>query len=296
MSILVATDFSDASEAAVRTAVRLSNARKQRLKLLHCVDTLPGESPWDQAADLPDKTETELRKSAMEQFEEFFDDLIPALDQPKEVEFRVELAAASDAIVELAEDDEEEVELVVVGATGRSRVMNFLLGSTAEDVVRRSHRPVLVVPEEAKTGAWEHILAPVGFSDCSRASLEYAAETAREEGAALEVLHAYFPPTAAAPAGMPEVPPANIETYEQRVEERFDGFLADTDLSGLETTRKLSVGSPADAVVEAVEESGADLVVMGTHGRQGVERLFLGSTAAKVLRRMPCPVMTLRAD
>jgi nucleotide-binding universal stress UspA family protein len=53
-------------------------------------------------------------------------------------------------------------------------------------------------------------------------------------------------------------------------------------------------GDPADAIIRTVESDGADMIVMGTHGRRGISRLLMGSVAEAVVRRAPCPVLTVK--
>ena len=88
--------------------------------------------------------------------------------------------------------------------------------------------------------------------------------------------------------------PERIEEIERQREKQFEEFVGEFDLDDLAVQRHLHVGAPHAAVVEIVREHDADLVVMGTHGRRGFQKFFLGSTASKVLRRMPCAVMTVR--
>jgi nucleotide-binding universal stress UspA family protein len=64
---------------------------------------------------------------------------------------------------------------------------------------------------------------------------------------------------------------------------------------GVEAERRLEEGDPVEAILRVAEEIGADLIVMGTHGRTGLSRLFMGSVAEQVLRRAPCPVLTLKS-
>ncbi|MFB6350297.1 MAG: universal stress protein [Bradymonadaceae bacterium] len=92
----------------------------------------------------------------------------------------------------------------------------------------------------------------------------------------------------------PVAPPAQSDKLEHDRKHQLDEFVEDVDLAGLSYHLHLEVSDPVDAVVETIEETGPELVVMGTHGRRGFQRLFLGSTATKVLRRMPCSVMIVR--
>ena len=65
--------------------------------------------------------------------------------------------------------------------------------------------------------------------------------------------------------------------------------------SELATESRIEAGEPVDVIVQLAEQTPYDLVVMGTHGRTGLSRVIIGSTAERVVRRAPCPVVTVRA-
>ena len=292
MSILVATDFSENSSAAIRTAARLAKVHGQELVLLHCLETAVDDTAWRHMMEMPKNLRGKFWKAAVERMEKNLDELVDPKDRPEDVDFRVEFEYAEEGVLKVV--DEGETDLVVIGATGQGRLANFLLGSTTEDVVRRSDTPVLVVPAETRVAPFERIVAPVDFTECSRISLQNAAEIAREDGAELLVVHAYALPVTETTFLPAQMPAETIEAFETQRHKALEEFVGEVDLTGVEWQERLEVSAPHNAIVDVVRETGADLIVMGTHGRRGFERLFLGSTATKVLRRMPCPVMTIR--
>ena len=77
-------------------------------------------------------------------------------------------------------------------------------------------------------------------------------------------------------------------------EEALEARAAETRVAGVPARWKLTAGVPFDAIVRAAEEEGADMIVMGTHGRRGIEGLLLGSVANRVVRLAGCPVLTVR--
>lgn len=292
MSILVATDFSDASRTALEVAARLARDRQMPLTVAHFIEDA-NSPPWGRQYEVPDDVASAFRREARAKLQEFVDETLPERSRPSTVEFALDLGGPADGIPERVGED---VDLVVLGATGRNPVAEFLLGSTAEDVVRTIDRPVLVVPSGAQTDSYDRIVAPVDFSECSRRSLELAASVARNEGAALRIVHSHIPPTSDASSISPTVTPERIDDIESQRESEFEEFVDTFDLGDLPVQTELTVGTPHSAIVDAVDEHGADLIVMGTHGRRGFERFFLGSTAVKILRRMPCSVMTVRTN
>lgn len=292
MPVLVATDFSDNSAAAVRVASRRAARSGDSLTLLHCLESAVDDTPWRHLLEMPQNMRARFWKAGKKRLEEMFEETIPAEDRPHVVDYRVEFKYAEDGILDVL--DEEDFNLVVLGATGQNRLANFLLGSTTEDVVRRSDVPVLVVPSDVPEDGFETLVAPVDFTECSRHSLARAASIARQDDARLVIVHAYVLPVTETTFMPAQMPPETIDAFEQQRERQLDEVIETVDLDGIEWEGRLEVGTPHNAIVDTVEDVDADLVVMGTHGRRGFERLFLGSTATKVLRRMPCSVMTIR--
>lgn len=142
------------------------------------------------------------------------------------------------------------------------------------------------------------ILCPVDLSDSGRGPLDYALFLARGTGARVEVLHVWDLPVVVSPDLIIWTESASGATLADLVKMRAEAamrhFLAplpEADRALLAV--HLEPGSPAIAIVERAASAGHDLVVMGTHGRSGVSRLFLGSVAERVVRHAPCPVLTV---
>lgn len=139
------------------------------------------------------------------------------------------------------------------------------------------------------------ILCPVDFSDSSRRALDHAMAVARWYGASVTGLHvAPLPPVAASPSG-PILLEPGLYTPELRQQLLADTrrLLESEQAAGVTTDAVVVEGAPAPTIVEHAAAMGADLLVMGTHGRSGFDRLLLGSVAEKVLRRAGCPVLTV---
>ena len=140
----------------------------------------------------------------------------------------------------------------------------------------------------------DRILCPVDFSTFSGPALERALRLGNWFDARVEVLHV-IPFTVPAGAGLPYYPAPPEVTRAQRAQAAQD--LADLVASslgeGVPLETKVLEGDPWRVIQEEAEALPADLLVMGTHGRSGLERLLLGSVTEKVLRRAPCPVLTV---
>ncbi len=138
-----------------------------------------------------------------------------------------------------------------------------------------------------------HILVPVDFSEFSTRALSHGAALARWYDAKLTVLHV-IPPIQTLPVvgelGAPVYltePPSEAGALDA-LRQLFD----DADVPA-NTTPMTRLGDPPTTVVATARELGADLIVMGTHGRRGFTRLLLGSVTERVLREAPCPVLTV---
>lgn len=141
------------------------------------------------------------------------------------------------------------------------------------------------------------ILCPVDFSRFSHHAYEQAVELAREFGAEITVLHAcaVAPVTSLAPVGAPlALEPARLTGETRRaVMAELREFTDEVDAGGLSVKTTINEHAPVEAIIGTATSWPADLIVIGTHGRSGFERLMLGSVAEKVLRKAPCPVLTV---
>ena len=160
-----------------------------------------------------------------------------------------------------------------------------------------------------------HILVPTDLSDPANHALRYALEEATVHRAGITLLHVLsshddtdvyyvtrspestsqgsFDPVAGRIGTQPLPPPTVVrsdpsEEARTRLQDLLRGVFHGTwDV-------EVSIGHPADTIVRVAQERGADLIVMGTHGRTGLQHALLGSVAEKVVRLAPCPVLTVR--
>jgi nucleotide-binding universal stress UspA family protein len=142
---------------------------------------------------------------------------------------------------------------------------------------------------------WKRIGCGVDFSDPARAALEEAVEQARRTGAELVLVHVHVPPPAS-PADVIVSPAELTRMAADEMQRTLEGWRADAEARlGRAVSVRSLVGDPAGELVRWAREHGADLLVLGTHGRTGIRRFILGSVAERVLREAPCPVLVARA-
>jgi len=140
------------------------------------------------------------------------------------------------------------------------------------------------------------ILVPTDFSKHSENALAYAAAFAEKLDAELYLLHvvqdlALFVPEAVTVAP-PVTPP--VEQLTAAVREALDRVIDSHQLRRFTVHAEVREGSPFYEIVRFAKEQEIDLVIMGTHGRTGLIHVLLGSVAEKVVRKSPCPVLTVR--
>lgn len=138
------------------------------------------------------------------------------------------------------------------------------------------------------------ILVPSDFSECSDEAVQYGLELAHRFGASLHLLHVVADP-AAQPWGaeafsMPVL--EVVEAWQKQAEERLQAAVPDADRDRV--TVVSVVATPCAEILAYAAAHAVDLIVMGTHGRSGISHLLLGSIAERVVRRAPCPVLTVR--
>jgi universal stress protein A len=167
-------------------------------------------------------------------------------------------------------------------------------GKVAERVVRHARVPVLV----ARSSPHGPVIGATDFSDPSLPALETAAAEARRRGATLQLLHvvdiAPYALAGAAEVAYPALRSTGLDLIdhlravaEGKLRESFERF-------GMEGEVHAASGRAADAIISHVETNRAQLVVVGTHGRTGLARLTLGSTAERVIERALCSVLVVR--
>jgi nucleotide-binding universal stress UspA family protein len=143
---------------------------------------------------------------------------------------------------------------------------------------------------------WKRICCPIDFSDASRAAMEVAADLARRNGASLVLLHAYPVPGYTFPDGSVVASPRMMQELADQAAKHLDEWRADAErlVGAPRVETHTAIGEPAAEIVSFAQGSGQDLLVLGTHGRTGLEHALMGSVAERVVRKSRCPVLTVR--
>jgi nucleotide-binding universal stress UspA family protein len=141
---------------------------------------------------------------------------------------------------------------------------------------------------------WKSICCPIDFSDASRAAMEVAADLAARTGASLTLLHAYPVPGYTFPDGSVVASPRMLQELAEQSARHLGEWKTRAEALGARTVNaETVVGEPAAEIVAWARERKTDLLVLGTHGRTGLEHALMGSVAERVVRRARCPVLTV---
>ena len=279
-NILVPTDGSDCAQAAVGYAADLATHHEARVHALCVADsrTLENAPRYDQ-----------IEKEREEVAERTCNDLSVS-GVPVEQAVRTDIPHK--AILRYA--TERDIDLIVMGTHGRTGVERYLLGSVTEKVVRLSDVPVLTVKAEDDGGVtypYTDILVPTDGSEGAEAAIAPAIDIARTYDARIHALTVIDTMALGADVRSGAI----LDTLEESAQsavETIEEQATRASVSAVETT--IAHGNPYRGIRSYAENHDIDLIVMGTHGRSGIERYLLGSVAEKTVRTSPAPVMTVR--
>lgn len=283
--IVVATDFSAAAERAMRRGALIAKRLGAELHLLHVVHPLvlyPGPDP---AIDFQLSHEQVLQTAGKTRLD--------ALAISLSKEFAVPVVAATRigrAHTEIADYAAATTAgLVVTGVRGESTLLDLLIGSTASRLLRVATCPVLIV-KNPEAEPYRNAIAAVDFSPGSINALQLAHAVA--SGARIEVLHVYDTEhdDRMRQAGMDEK--FILERQEhilKDAENRLDIELA--RLNDGNVTRHVTAAYPAAAICERATTLRTDLIVLGRHGKSGMQELLLGSVGKDVVNAAGCDVL-----
>ncbi len=288
--VLMPTDFSTCADVALDHGLFVARRYDATLHLLHAI--VLHEEDLGPVSDGFPSMETLYQRIEIGARTEMGQLLVRRADECVRVEEVVRRGVAAAPTI-AAYVEEAGIDLVVIGTHGRRGIRRFLLGSVAEEVVRTVPCPVLTIRDQAgKQGLQrpESLLVPFDFSPASEAALGAALELAKEYGARIDLLHAISPPIDASGYGLAMGSHMEVTAA---VTKALDEHAAGLP-TAVEVRTHVLHGAPGLVVVRFAEKSGSDLIVVGTHGLEGMSRWLLGSVADKVVRGASCPVLVWR--
>ncbi|MGA9269531.1 MAG: universal stress protein [Lutimonas sp.] len=184
--------------------------------------------------------------------------------------------------------------LILVGSGETQKGDTFCLGTTAERIIQKSEKPVFVVKENVLLNV-HHILCPVDFSDSSKRALQNAITMARRFKSELTILAVCEMQESTWFTSEKDKEKENELRYKLHKEE-LDTFLKGFNLRNLNWAKEAPRGKPSEEILSTISRKMIDLLIMGTAGRTGVNRMFMGSVTEKVIREVPCSFLTLKSE
>ena len=294
--ILCPLDFSDCSRHALARAAAIAKAHEATITALHVVPTpvLMAPLPFETVRPVvPPLTAAQLERARADVTA--FARLASTIAGPIDAEV-IEASTIHEEIVSQAA--RLHADLIVMGTHGRGGFQRMFLGSVAERVLRLARSPVMTVGPSAdgRSGTFKNILCGIDFSDCSFAALDYALALAdRASGHVTAVNVVEWTPVGYDPL---VGPPTDLAGYRMsaaaNARERLTKAIA-TASTDIPVRKVVTSGKPHHELPRIAKDEGADLIVLGIHGHNPIDRFFFGSTVEPIVRHAECPVLTVRA-
>lgn len=286
--VLLATDLSARGDRALERAVAIAESQGAHLIIVHVFEELDESTlsygrraapAWQRPPDVVAITKQRIRQGLRADLG----------DTVEKATLLIEEGDPAEVIERIATS--EGVDLVITGIAreGLFASRPVILGKTVEQLLRRLPIPILVVRNRARS-AYQHIVVTTDFSEPSARALQVAARFFPTQ--TLHLLHASEAPYSSLVSDSDR----HAESYREIRNEELKTFLASVFLPDDDRKRLVALiepGSPKLLVREYVQMHGADLVVLGTHGRGAVLEAILGSTAKSILSSLPCDALVV---
>jgi nucleotide-binding universal stress UspA family protein len=285
--ILCPVDFFPASDAAANYAAGLAANCGAGIHLLHVVTPVV-TGGYEYSLDTREIM-TSLRKKAEEELSAL---ARKCRETGINTEHEVCVGDVYDEIKMAIEDLKPEV--VVMGTHGRRGVERWFMGSTTEKVMRHSPVPLITINaagEKVSPPRFSRILVTTDFSEGTSDALAYAFSVAQENQSKITLLHVIHDVAANDTGKYREslIFPGMVEG----VEEQLKDLVPAEATPWCDVSTQVEVGIPYRIILRVLEDQKIDLLVMNIHGKGMLDRALLGSTAERVVRIAPCPVMLI---
>lgn len=285
---LAATDFSSDARHAAGRAAMLAHAAGVEMGLLHVVSNRVLDAA-KRLLGIPPDIDERLVSQARAELDALITEIAAAGVRPAG---RVAVGDTVDEIASAA----NSARLLVLGAHGASGLGDLFLGSTAERVLRRTQRPVLIVKQEPRD-AYRRLMVPVAFGPYSLSALQSVLGLAPD--ADVSVLHVFGVPYEARLqlAGLGE---QEIDKYREaaRAEalSRMEQLIGAVGTAASRFRRRVEYGDAARTILAQARETGTDLIVMGRQGDSAVREMLLGSVTRHILSSGECDMLIVGAE
>ncbi|EMA56143.1 universal stress protein [Halococcus thailandensis] len=284
-TILVPTDGSSGAKAAAQYGLNLASTFNSDVRFLSVIDEWSYSSALSNFDSLADDQRDALEERATGNLRSL-EELATKFDIP----FASEIKHGTPHKTILNDADEHDIDLVAMGTHGRTGLDRYLLGSVTERVVRTGDVPVLTTRITSNDHfSYEDVLIPTDGSDAANTAIGHGLAIANQYDATVHALSV---------VDMGDIPTsfnvaALIEAWKGDCEQAVSEVVDAAESHGLDVVTEIHQGTPYRAIKSYVKNEGIDLVAMGTHGREGLDRYLIGSVTARTVRTSEVPVLTV---
>lgn len=288
--VVVAVDGSEASKQAVRWAANTANKRGIPLRLASSY-TMP-QFLYAEGMVPPQELFDDLQAEALEKIDE-----ARAIAHEVAPDIKIGHTIAEGSPIDMLLEMSKSVTMIVMGSRGLGGLSGMVMGSVSGAVVSHAHCPVVVVREDSSVNEdnkYGPVVVGVDGSEVSQRATEVAFAEASARGAELIAVHTWMDMQvqaslaglAAAQQQWDEVEREQTELLTERIQPLADQY------PDVPVKKVITRDRPVRALAETSE--GAQLLVVGSHGRGGFKGMLLGSTSRALLQSAPCPMMVVR--
>ena len=291
--ILCATDFSDFSNHAIPYGIALAKEFKAKLFLCHVID-LSSAAIYGEAVLALEEQQKRMTKYAEDEMTELMS---------KEAVDWEPLIAVGNAAHEIARlAGEKQADITVAASHGRAGLKRLILGSVTERLMRTLPCPLLVVrsPERGFVAPADQaitlkkICVGCDFSPDSSLAFHYGLSLAQEFQASLHLVHVLQPPLYEHVEKPVESKEPSQKELKSVLKKKLEDMVPEEARTWCEPVTTLLAGQPHEELTKYAVVNDIDLIILGVRGHSLVETVFVGSTTDRVMRRAPCPVLSVQ--
>ncbi len=283
--LLLATDGSQFSEGAIREAIRLAKKCSSKLSILSVIETNPEyETIAPQLLEKAEKSAQEHLGSVKEQAKK------------EGVDCTTSILEGEDSFNYISEEAaKNKISMIIMGRRGRTGLKRLMMGSTTARVIGHAPCNVLVVPRAARV-EFKNILVATDGSRYATAAASEAIGIAKKNNSRLVVL-AVVPSESMQPMDIVHSQMSRdviAESEMKEAEKNAKTVKEAAQKEGVAVEAFTMGGKPSDAIVQTAKEKNVDVIMLGSHGKTGIDKLLMGSVAERVIVLSSCAVLVVK--
>jgi nucleotide-binding universal stress UspA family protein len=284
-NLLLATDGSQFSEGAIREAIRLAKRCSSKLSVLSVIETNPEyETIAPQFLEKAEKAAQEHLRAVKEQAKKEGVDCTTSILEGEDSFNYISDEAAKNAI-----------SMIIMGRRGKTGLKRLMMGSTTARVIGHAPCNVLVVPSAARV-EFKNILVATDGSRYATAAASEAIGIALKNKGKLIVM-AVVPSESMQPMDIVHSQMSRdviAETEMKEAEKNAKAVKEAAQKEGVAVEAFIMGGKPSDAIVQTANEKNVDVIMLGSHGKTGIDKLLMGSVAERVIVLSSCAVLVVK--